>query len=161
MPVPSYTITFQPSSSGTVLAGQHPSPAHSGMSGVHVGSYDPVLKTYQSLGGPDMISSQGVNRHPVSRWHLHPRASSHRDTPPRDLLISRVPTIGTSHEGCPGHTHPARLVPTTRRKILPDRLNPHHTPKTHAKISSVVTTLSTPCALSTHNNHPPCITSQI
>jgi hypothetical protein len=159
MSVPSYTITFQPSSSGTILAGQHPSPAHSGTSGVHVGSYDPVLKTHQSL--LDRISSQGVNRHPVPRQHLHPKASSHRDTPPQDHLISCVPATGTSHEGYPGRTPPARLVPTTCRKILPDRLNPHHIPKTHTKISTVVTILSAPCALSTHNNHTPCITSQI
>jgi hypothetical protein len=88
MLVPLYTITFQPSSSGTILVGQHPSPAHSGTSGVHVGSYDPVLKTYQSLGGPDRVSPPRVNQHPVPRWHLHPRASSHKDTPPQDLLTS-------------------------------------------------------------------------
>ena len=67
MLVPPYTIPFQPSSSGTVLAGQHSSPAHSGMSDVHVGSYDPVLSTYQSLGGLDRISSQGANQCPMPR----------------------------------------------------------------------------------------------
>jgi len=110
MPIPPYTILFQPSSSGTVLAGQHPSPTHSGTSGVHVGSYDPVLSTYQSLGGPNRISSQGDNRHPVPRWHLHPEASSHKDTPPQDLLISHAPATGTSHRGCPGRIPLARLV---------------------------------------------------
>ena len=58
MPIPPYTITYILGSSGTTLAGQHPSPAHSGMSGVYVGSYDLVLSTYQSLGGPDRTSSQ-------------------------------------------------------------------------------------------------------
>jgi hypothetical protein len=29
----------------------------------------------------------------------------------------------------------ARLVPKTHRRILLGRLDPHHTPKTHAKIS--------------------------
>jgi hypothetical protein len=109
-PVPPYTIHFHPSSSGTILAGHHPSPTHSGMSGVHEGSYDLVLSTYQSLGGPNMISSQGDNQHPMPRQHLHLRASSHKDTLPCDLLISHAPTIGTSHGGCLGRTPPARLV---------------------------------------------------
>jgi hypothetical protein len=117
---------------------------------VYVGSYDPILKTYQSLGGPNMIYSQGVNQHPVPLRHLHHGASSHKDTLPRDLLISHAPAIGTSHEGWLGCTPPARLILMSRRKILLDRLNPHHTPKMHAKISPVVTTLSTPCALTTH-----------
>ena len=58
MPVPLYTIHFQPSSSSTVLVGQVTIPAHLGVSGVYVGSYDPILSTYQSIGGPDRISSQ-------------------------------------------------------------------------------------------------------
>jgi hypothetical protein len=33
----------------------------------------------------------------------------HEDTPPRDLLISHVPTTGTSHRGCPGHA-PRRMT---------------------------------------------------
>ena len=92
------------------------------------------------------IFSTGDNQHPVPRWHLHPGASSHKDTPPWDLLISHAPATGTSHRGCLGHT-PGKTRPMTHRKILPDRLNPHHTPKTHAKISPVITTLSAPCAL--------------
>ena len=50
MPVPPYTITYILGSSGSALVGQHPSPAHSGTSGVYVGFYDLVLSTYQSLG---------------------------------------------------------------------------------------------------------------
>ena len=46
MPVPPYTITYILDSSGTTLAGQHPSPAHPGASSVYEGSYDPVLSTY-------------------------------------------------------------------------------------------------------------------
>ena len=110
MPLPPYTIHSQSSSSGTILAGQHPSPTHLGTSGMHVGSYDLVLLTYQFLGGPDMISSQGDNQHPMSRWHFHPGASSHKDTPPWDLLISHAPATGTSHRGCPGRTPLARLI---------------------------------------------------
>jgi hypothetical protein len=50
MPVPPYTITFQPSSSGTALVGQVIVSRPSGAIGVHEGSYDsgsqdiPVLK---------------------------------------------------------------------------------------------------------------------
>jgi hypothetical protein len=45
-----------------------------------------------------------------------------------------IPTIGNSREGCLGHTPPARLAPKTHRRILSDRLNPHHSPKMHTKI---------------------------
>jgi hypothetical protein len=58
MPVPSYTITFHPSSSGTALVSRVIIPHPSRASGVHEGPMVSVLKTYQSLGGPDMISSQ-------------------------------------------------------------------------------------------------------
>ena len=58
MPVPPYTITFQPSSSGTTLVSRVIVPRPSGASGVHEGPMVPVHKTYQSLGGLDMISSQ-------------------------------------------------------------------------------------------------------
>jgi hypothetical protein len=58
MPIPPYTITFQPSSSGTGLVSQVIVPRPSGASGVHEGPMFLVLMTYQSLGGPDMISSQ-------------------------------------------------------------------------------------------------------
>jgi hypothetical protein len=50
MPVPSYTITFQPSSSGTTLVSRVIVSRPSGASGVREGSYDfnsqdiPVLK---------------------------------------------------------------------------------------------------------------------
>jgi len=58
MPIPPYTINYILGSSGTALASQHLSFAHSGMSGVYIGSYDLVLLTYQSFGGPDKTSSQ-------------------------------------------------------------------------------------------------------
>jgi hypothetical protein len=71
MPVPPYTITFQPSSSGTALVSRVIVPRPSRASGVHEGLMVPVLKTYQSLGGPDMISSRkGDHQLPVPRWHL-------------------------------------------------------------------------------------------
>jgi hypothetical protein len=50
MPVPPYTITFQPSSSGTTLVSRVIVSRPLGVSGVHEGSYDsgsqdiPVLK---------------------------------------------------------------------------------------------------------------------
>ena len=106
MPIPPYTIHFQPSSSGTVLAGQHPSPAHSGTSGVHVGSYDLVLSTYQSLGGTEQdIFSKGITNtqclggtsipglHPTKI--LHPRISSSHMHPPQ------VPLIGDTQVASP------------------------------------------------------------
>jgi hypothetical protein len=69
------------------------------------------------------------------------------------------------HEGCPGGTPLAWLAPKTHRRILSDRLNPHHIPKTHAKMSpsslSSFTKLSTSCALSTHVIPSPNISSQI
>ena len=92
MLVPPYTIPFQPSSSGTVLAGQHSSPAHSGMSGMHVGSYDLVLSTYQSLGGTRQdIFTKGITTpclngtsipmlHPTKTIHLK-ISSSHMHPP--------------------------------------------------------------------------------
>ena len=58
MPIPPYTITFQPSSSGTALVSRVIVPHPLGASGVREGPMVPVLKTYQSLGGLDRISSQ-------------------------------------------------------------------------------------------------------
>jgi hypothetical protein len=58
MLIPPYTITFQPSSSGTTLVSRVIVPRPSRASGVHEGPMVPVLKTYQSLGVPDKIFSQ-------------------------------------------------------------------------------------------------------
>ena len=156
--VPPYTIHLEPSSSGTVLANQHPSPTHLGMSGVHVGSYDAVLDIPVLRGTEHDIFSKGITNTPclngtsILGLHptktLHPRISSSHMHPPQ------VPLIGNAQVASPG-----KSCPMTRRMILPNRLNPHHTPKTHAKISPVVTTLSTPSALTTPNNPPPSITS--
>jgi hypothetical protein len=72
MPVPPYTVTFHPSSSGTALVSRVIVPRPSGASGVHEGPMVPVLKTYQSLEGQDRISSQRRNTvFPVPRQHLH------------------------------------------------------------------------------------------
>jgi len=46
MPVPPYTIHFQPSSNGTVLVGRVTIPRPFWSEFVYVGSYDPVLSTY-------------------------------------------------------------------------------------------------------------------
>jgi hypothetical protein len=51
MSMPSYTITFQPSSSGTALVSRVIVSRPSGASGVHEGPMVLVLNTYQSLGG--------------------------------------------------------------------------------------------------------------
>jgi hypothetical protein len=65
MPVPPYTITFQPSSSATALVSQVNVPRPSGASSVHESPMVLVLKTYQSLGGPNRISSQkGITNSP-------------------------------------------------------------------------------------------------
>jgi hypothetical protein len=58
MPIPPYTITFQPSSSGTAIVSRVIVSFPSVASGVHEGPMVPVLNTYQSLGGLDKISSQ-------------------------------------------------------------------------------------------------------
>jgi hypothetical protein len=134
MPVPPYTITFQPSSSGTTLVSRVIVPRPSGASGVHEGPMVPVLKTYQSLGVSDRISSQkGITNSPC-----HDSTSLGITNTP--VYLSHIPAIGNSRKGCPGRTPSARLAPKTRHRILSDRLDPHHTPKTHAKIS--------PCSLS-------------
>ena len=138
MPIPPYTITFQPSSSGTALVSRVIVPRPSGASGVHEGLMVPVLKTYQSLGGPDRISSQkGITNFPC----LDSTSPGMTNTLAH---LSHIPATGNSRKGCLGRTPSKRLAPKTRRKILSDRLNPHHTPKTHAKIS--------PCSLSSFTN---------
>jgi hypothetical protein len=132
MPVPPYTITFQPSSSGTALVSRVIVSRPSGASGVHESPMVPVLKIYQSLGGPDRISSQRGT----------PSSSCHDSTSTKDnqhpSSPHNRPATGISREGCPGRTPPARLAPKTHRRILSDRLNPHHSPKTHAKSSLVL-----------------------
>jgi hypothetical protein len=132
MPVPPYTITFQPSSSGTVLVSRVIVSRPSGASGVHEGPMVPVLKTYQSLRGPDMISSQGETPYSPCHDSTSTRDNQHPSSP------SNIPATGISREGCLGRTPPARLAPKTRCRILSNRLNPHHSPKTHAKISPVL-----------------------
>jgi hypothetical protein len=153
MPVPPYTITFQPNSSGTALVSQVIVPHPLRASGVHKGPMVPVLKTYQSLGGPDRISSQkGITNSPCHD-SISPRITN---TP---VHLSNIPAICNSHKGCPGRTPSARLAPKTRCRILSNRLNPHHTPKTHAKISpcliSSFTKFTAPRALCTYVSPSP------
>jgi hypothetical protein len=88
----------------------------------------------------------------MPQQHLHPGASSHKDTPP-GIYSSHMHRYRYLSRGMPRSHPPARLVPMTRRKILPDRLNPHHTPKTHARISPIITTLLAPRALTTHKQY--------
>ena len=140
MPVPPYTIHFQPSSSGTILVGRVTIPR----------PFRSEWCVCRVLGGPDRISSQqGITNTPCldgtsiprlrSTKTLHPGIFSSHMHPPL------VPIIGDAQVIPPGKTRP-----TTHRKILPDRLNHHHTPKTHAKISPVVATLLAPSVLITH-----------
>ena len=116
------------------------SPTQTRMSGVYEGSYDPVLSTYQSLRGPDMIYSHGDNQHHMPRWHLHPGASSHKDTPPRDHLISHAPAIGTSHGECPCRILLARRIQRLIIESYPVdstlTTHPRHTPRSPQVITS-------------------------
>jgi hypothetical protein len=153
--VPPYTITFQPSSSGTVLVSRIIAPRPSGASGVHEGSMVPVLKTYQFLRGPDRISSQKR----ITNSPCHNSTSPGKTNTP--VHLSHIPATCNSRKGCPGRTPSARLAPKTRRRILSDRLNPYHTPKTHAKISpcslSSFTKFTTPHALCTYVSPSPAL----
>jgi hypothetical protein len=129
MPVPPYTITFKPSSSGTSLVSRVIVHRPSGASGVHEGPMVPVVKTYQSLGDQ--------TGYLLKRGSPTPDAMT---TPPPGITNtpvhhSHIPAIGNSRKGCPDRIPPARLAPKTHRRILSDRLNPHYTPKTHTKIS--------------------------
>jgi hypothetical protein len=112
MPIPPYTITFQPSSSGTALVSRVIVSRPSGASGVHEGPMVPVLKTYQSLGGPDRISSPGGNTvFPVPRQHLH-QVSLVRDAQvaplQQDLPQRRV--VGSCLIDSTLTTHPRRTT---------------------------------------------------
>jgi hypothetical protein len=153
MVVPSYTITFQPSSSGTVLVSRVIVPRPSGASGVHEGPMVPVLKTCQSLGGPDRISSQRKSPTPCAMTAPPPGITN---TP---VHLSHIPATGNSRKGCLGHTPSARLAPKTRRRILSNRLNLYRTPKTHAKISpwslSIFTKFTAPHAFRTYVSPSP------
>jgi hypothetical protein len=51
MPVPSYTVTFQPNSSGTTLVSQVIFSRPLGASGVHEGSYDSSSQDISVLRG--------------------------------------------------------------------------------------------------------------
>jgi hypothetical protein len=51
MPIPPYTITFQPTSNGTALVSQVIVSYPSGASGVHEGSYDSCSKDIPVLRG--------------------------------------------------------------------------------------------------------------
>jgi hypothetical protein len=132
MPIPPYTVIFHPSSSGTTLVSRVIVSCPLGASGVHEGPMVSVLKTYQSLGGPDRISSQGGS--PTLPCH---DSTSTRDNQHPSSPHTR-PATGNSHEGCLGRTPLARLAPKTHHRIQFDWLNPHHSPKTHAKISPVL-----------------------
>jgi hypothetical protein len=132
MPVPPYTITFQPSSSGTTLVSRVIVSRPSGASGVHEGTMVLVHKTYQSLGGQTGYLLKGETPSSPCHDNTSTRDNQHPSSP------HKIPATGNSCEGCPGRTPLARLAPKTHRRILSDRLNPHHSPKTHAKISLVL-----------------------
>jgi hypothetical protein len=116
---------------------------------VSVGSYEPVPRTLKSLGWPNKTNSQGDPT---------PRASNSTSIPgmrPTKTLLPRIYTIqtGTRHRyNSQGalRSHSGKTCSSAHRRILSSRLDPHHTPKTHAKISLVITILMAPSALATH-----------
>jgi hypothetical protein len=80
------------------------------------------------------FSLNGTPGTPCHHSTSHPGASSHEDTPPRDLSLSHVPAIGTPHGERPGSILQQDL--SSRLIIDPAwSTRPHHTPKTYAKIS--------------------------
>jgi hypothetical protein len=103
------------------------------------------------------MSSRGVNWCPGERdircpvlnntsiLGLHPTRTLHPGISPCHMHSPQVLLMGK----CPGH-----ISQQDSSYVLLDRLDPHHTPKTHAKISSssyqVITMFSAPRALSTH-----------
>jgi hypothetical protein len=133
MPVPPYTITFQPSSSGTALVSRVIVSCPSGASGVHEGPMVPVLQIYQSLGGTRQdIFSKGKHRLPRATIAPPPGTTNtpvHLTIYPPQVTLVRDAQVAPLQQ---------RLAQKTRRRILSDRLNPHHSPKTHAKISPVL-----------------------
>jgi hypothetical protein len=153
MPVPPYTIIFQLSSRGTTLVSRVIVPHPLRASGVHEGPMVLVLKTYQSLGGPNRISSQKE----ITNSPCHDSTSPGITNTP--VHLSHIPATGNSRKECPGRTPLARLSPKTRRRILSDQINPHHTPKIHAKISlcslSNFTKFTAPRALRTYVSPSP------
>jgi hypothetical protein len=114
------------------------------MEQVGVGSYEPVARTYQSLGWPDRTSSHWGSNTSIPRIH-----------PTKTLLLGTYTTkTGTCHrynyQGAL-RSHSGKTCLSTCCRILFGRLDPHHTPKTHAKISPVVITmLLAQSALTTH-----------
>jgi len=137
MPVPPYTITFHPSSGGTALISRVIVPRPSGASGVHEGPMVPVHKTYQSLGGPDRISSQkGITNSPC-----HDSTSPGITNTP--VHLSHIPATGNSRKGCPGRTPSARLAPRLVVRSCPIdstlTTHPEHTPRSPHVHCSVLT----------------------
>jgi hypothetical protein len=144
MPVPPYTITFQPSSSGTALVSRvivsHPS----GASGVHEGSYDfgsqdiPVLmgnRTRYLLKGITNTlcldgTSTGDNQHPVCSYMHLPWVPLTRDAqvaPLRHDLPQRL-VVGSCLIDSTLTTHPRRMPRFSQVHYLVVPSYRHHVP---------------------------------
>jgi hypothetical protein len=105
-----------------------------------------------------------LNRTPDTPCHhstSHPRASSHEDTPPRDLSLSHVPATGTSHGEHLGSILRQDLsFPTHHRSCSVDSTlttHPRLTPRSPQVHYQVIIRFTAPRALShtplTHQHH--------
>jgi hypothetical protein len=136
MPIPPYTITFQPSSSGTALVSRVFVSRPSGASGVHEGSYDFGSQDIPALGDWTRYLFKGItntpcldgtstrdNQHPI-RSHMHPpKVPLTRDAqvaPLRHDLPQRL-VIGSSPINSTLTTHPRHTPrsPQVRYPVLP------------------------------------------
>ena len=116
-------------------------------------SYEPVPRTYKSLGWPNKTSSQRGFRDPMLQQHLYSGDLSHEE----HSSLESKPQTNTRHRyNSQGalKSYSSKTCLTTRRRILLGWLNPHHTPKMHTKISPscyhIISTLSAPSALATN-----------
>ena len=116
-------------------------------------SYEPVPRMYKSLVWPNKTSSQRGFRHLMLQQHLYFRDLSHEE----HSSLESKPQTNTRHRyNSQGalKSYSSKTCLTTRRRILLGWLNPHHTPKTHTKISPscfhIITILTAPSALATH-----------
>jgi hypothetical protein len=116
---------------------------------VCVGSYDPVLSTYQSLGGPDRTSSQmGLTDTPCLNGNSF--LGAHPCEATRDLLHSHVPATGTSHRGCSGQPSQQGLSQGLIVESYPVDTTLTTHPRRTPRSPQVITILSAPSAIATH-----------
>ena len=120
---------------------------------MHEGPMVPVHKTYQSLGGPDRISSQkGITNSPC-----HDSTSPGITNTP--VHLSHIPATGNSRKGCPGHTPSARLAQRLIIRSCPIdstlTTHPKHTPRSPHVHYLVLPIFTAPRALCTYVSPSP------